>query len=71
MYLNINFIFIEDLWYHLEMKSKKPVIKVMNTWTDKMGYPVISVSDEQTRDGVRILKVDSKKFNADGLEGWI
>lgn len=41
----------------------------MNTWTDKMGYPVISVSDEQTKDGVRILKVDSKKFNADGLEG--
>lgn len=55
----------------MEMKSKKPVTKVMNTWTDKMGYPVISVSDEQTRDGVRILKVDSKKFNADGLEGWI
>lgn len=42
----------------------------MNTWTDKMGYPVISVSEEQTKDGVRILKVDSKKFNADGLEGW-
>jgi len=58
----------KDLWYHLEMKSKKPVTKVMNTWTDKMGYPVISVSDEQTKDGVRILKVDSKKFNADGLE---
>ena len=35
-----------------------------------MGYPVISVAEEQTKDGVRILKVDSKKFNADGLEGW-
>lgn len=55
----------EDLWLHLEKGSRKPVKNVMDTWTKKMGYPVLTVSSETTGTQ-RILKVSQKKFNADG-----
>ncbi|XP_066915619.1 puromycin-sensitive aminopeptidase-like [Clytia hemisphaerica] len=58
----------KDLWHHLQMKSGKPVSTVMNTWTSQMGYPVISVCDEHTKDGSRILTLDAKKFNSDGSQ---
>lgn len=58
----------EDLWDHLQKVSKKPVGRVMSTWTKKMGYPVISVCDEQINDNQRGLKLSQKKFTADASE---
>jgi len=57
--------FTEDLWRHLEKESKKPITEVMSTWTQQMGYPVLSVSSEKTPTQT-ILKISQKKFNADG-----
>lgn len=34
-----------------------------------MGYPVITVSSEQTGPSERVLKLSQKKFTADGSEG--
>ena len=34
----------EDLWASLEEASKKPIRRVMTTWTKQKGYPVITVS---------------------------
>ena len=36
-----------DLWTSLEHASCKPVGAVMETWTEQMGFPVLSVSAEQ------------------------
>ena len=36
-----------DLWTCLEHASSKPVGAVMETWTEQMGFPVLSVSAEQ------------------------
>jgi len=56
----------EDLWYHLEKASKKPVAQIMTTWTSQMGFPVLSVSSEQI-DSKRVLKISQKRFTADGV----
>ncbi len=33
-----------DLWESFEKASKKPIKKIMESWTKKTGYPIISVS---------------------------
>jgi puromycin-sensitive aminopeptidase len=33
----------EDLWATLEEESGEPVNELMNSWTKKKGYPVVSV----------------------------
>ena len=40
-------IFTEDLWNSLEWASDKPVERVMRTWTEKMGFPVLTVSEKK------------------------
>ena len=42
-----------DLWAHLETASGKPVADVMSTWTQQLGYPVITVEAKQV--GVHTL----------------
>ena len=37
----------EDLWEHLAKASGKPVAEVMSAWTQKLGYPVLSVKGKQ------------------------
>ena len=39
-----NNTFTEDLWAALSETSQKPVEKIMSTWTQQMGYPVLTVS---------------------------
>ena len=39
----------EDLWAHLAEASGKPVATVMSTWTQQMGYPVLSVEGKQVK----------------------
>lgn len=37
----------EDLWQALEEVSGKPVKKIMDNWTKKAGYPLITVSEQK------------------------
>ncbi|KAH9396547.1 hypothetical protein TYRP_019569 [Tyrophagus putrescentiae] len=52
----------EDLWDALEEASKKPVRRVMSTWTQQKGYPVISVTGSS---GAFVL--EQEKFNLTGI----
>ena len=48
----ITYLFLvhtEDLWAHLAETSGKPVATVMSTWTQQMGYPVLSVEGRQVK----------------------
>jgi puromycin-sensitive aminopeptidase len=37
----------EDLWKAFEFVSKKPVTKIMQNWTKKPGYPIITVEEDK------------------------
>ena len=58
----------EDLWMALHEASGKPVADVMNTWTKKMGYPVLFVSQEQRKSHVCQLLFSQRRFLSSGLE---
>jgi puromycin-sensitive aminopeptidase len=55
----------ENLWSHLAKASNKPVNEVMSSWTLQMGYPLLTVTEEQTNKN-RILKIKQQRFIADG-----
>jgi puromycin-sensitive aminopeptidase len=62
-----------DLWKAWEDASGgKPVLKVMSSWTDQMGFPVLSVSKIQTEGTKFRFKVNQSWFLSDGSrpEGW-
>ena len=46
-----------DLWTCLEHASSKPVGAVMETWTEQMGFPVLSVSAEQVKNFFQVCFV--------------
>ena len=50
----------KDLWDYLSSASKKDVNKVMNSWTTKMGYPIVSVKEEPNN----MLKISQKKYGS-------
>ena len=54
-----------QLWAELEAASGLPVNKVMTTWTQQMGFPVISVTSRQ-QGADRILTLSQTKFVAGG-----
>jgi len=39
----------DDLWNSLEKVSKKPVKKMMNTWTKQVGYPLVNLIIEKNK----------------------
>jgi puromycin-sensitive aminopeptidase len=56
-----------DLWSAWEQVSGKPVTEVMKSWTEQMGYPVLSVSSAEWTPQELILKdVTQEWFLADG-----
>ena len=56
----------EDLWTALEEASSKPIKRVMPTWTQQKGYPVITIeSCVQDTNNVRTLMVRQSKFTVD------
>ncbi|XP_057304865.1 puromycin-sensitive aminopeptidase-like [Hydractinia symbiolongicarpus] len=59
----------EDLWEQLEIVSKKPVERVMSTWTQQLGFPVVSVSRETIGDGKEVLKISQSKFSIGDQNG--
>ena len=44
----------EHLWKALEGASGEPVTRIMNSWTQQMGYPVVDVTTERSGDGARV-----------------
>mmetsp|Transcript_20016 Transcript_20016/g.35566 ORF Transcript_20016/g.35566 Transcript_20016/m.35566 type:complete len:936 (-) Transcript_20016:55-2862(-) len=59
-----------DLWQAWEDVSKKPVQKVMASWTDQMGFPVIVVKSMRwgKNNATVALQVEQKWFIGDGSE---
>lgn len=55
----------ENLWSHLSKASNKPVNEVMSSWTLQMGYPLLTVTEEQNGNK-RVLKLKQQRFIADG-----
>jgi len=55
----------ENLWSHLAKASNKPVNEVMSSWTLQMGYPLLTVTEEQSGKN-RVLKIKQQRFIADG-----
>ncbi|CAL2233733.1 unnamed protein product [Prunus armeniaca] len=59
----------EDLWAALEEGSGEPVNKLMNSWTQQKGYPVVSVKIKDQK-----LEFDQTQFLSSGSQGdgqWI
>jgi len=56
-----------QLWAELEAASGLPVTKVMQTWTEQMGFPCISMTSLQEGND-RILTLKQVKFVGDGKE---
>ncbi|UXI21652.1 26S proteasome non-ATPase regulatory subunit 1 [Sarcoptes scabiei] len=54
----------EDLWDALEEASKKPIRRIMSTWTQQKGYPIIK-AELKSEDKMRLF-LQQKKFNASG-----
>jgi len=46
-----------DLWTSLEIVSKKPVRKIMDKWTSRPGYPVLTVMENENK-----VTVTQKRF---------
>ena len=56
----------EDLWRSLEEASKKPIEKMMSTWTLQRGHPIVYAS--MKTDGTkRILTLTQERFTIDGI----
>ncbi len=51
-----------DLWKSFEEVSGKPVGKIMQNWTSRAGYPLVSVAD-----GGKILNLSQKRFYSSPL----
>ncbi|XP_021819428.1 aminopeptidase M1-like isoform X2 [Prunus avium] len=59
----------EDLWAALQEGSGEPVNKLMNSWTQQKGYPVISVKVKDQK-----LEFEQTQFYSSGSQGdgqWI
>lgn len=50
----------EDLWKSLEIVSRKPVRKIMSTWTEEEGYPLVTVTEKKNK-----LVLTQKRFFLD------
>jgi len=53
----------EDLWRAFEASSGQPVEKVMSTWTQQMGFPVLNVSMTSQTENSVTLQITQEKYN--------
>lgn len=54
----------EDLWHALGKASGKPVARIMQAWTKKPGYPVLSIARKP-----KGLSVSQKRYKPDSAPG--
>lgn len=57
-----------DLWEAVGKVSGKNISKLMDSWTRKMGYPLITVKEEGKKDGKKILSVRQDKYLNSGFK---
>ncbi|CAF4116475.1 unnamed protein product [Rotaria socialis] len=56
----------ENLWSHLSRTSKRPELsEILSTWTKQIGYPVLTVTQEQ-KGNHRLITIEQTRFLADG-----
>lgn len=53
-----------DLWAAFEKVSKKPIKKIMQNWTGKMGYPLLSTSQSGQK-----FKIHQERFFSSRISG--
>ena len=56
----------KDLWASLEEASDKPVDKVMASWTEIKGFPLLSVTETDRDANSVFLSISQEKFTPDG-----
>jgi len=57
-----------NLWQAWEESSGLPVSEMMGSWTEQMGFPMLSVTDEKWEDTSVTLTLQQDWFLADGSE---
>lgn len=60
--------FTEDLWAALEEASSKPIKTIMPTWTEQVGFPVITVESSTQEGNSRKLVLTQAKFSCETSE---
>lgn len=61
----------EDLWAALSETSGKPVKELMDHWTKQDGYPVLFVSEKESKDAETTLEVTQSRFLSTGEDSSI
>ncbi|XP_014229053.1 puromycin-sensitive aminopeptidase [Trichogramma pretiosum] len=57
----------DDLWRALEETSKKPINRIMSTWTRLKGFPLVSVTEKLSNDSnTRIFSLTQERFLING-----
>ena len=54
-----------DLWDSFEKTSGQPISKILSTWTLKMGFPLITISDVEIKEGNIKFKASQKWYLSD------
>lgn len=63
--------FTEDLWQALGDASGKPVAKVMQTWTEKMGFPLLE-AESNSQGSETVVKLSQRHFGVpDSDSQWL
>ncbi|MFA7000312.1 MAG: M1 family metallopeptidase [Candidatus Paceibacterota bacterium] len=52
-----------DLWSAFEKVSKKPIKKIMNSWTKKTGYPLVTISQRKV-----LWEINQERFFSSRIE---
>lgn len=55
-----------DLWKAWSEVSGKPIDKMMNSWTEQMGFPLLEVTSDPFADGSGQVEIKQRWFLADG-----
>ena len=56
----------DDLWNAFQEASGQPIHEMMSSWTSKMGFPLLTVTDRKIADGKTTITLNQKWFVADG-----
>lgn len=55
-----------DLWKALSEKSGKDISSLMEAWTKKTGYPLVTLKEESSSENKRVLSVEQARFFSTG-----
>eukprot|EP01080_Neovahlkampfia_damariscottae_P011786 gene11786-5123_t len=58
----------KDLWDAVAKKSGKDIETLMNSWTRKMGFPLVEVKEESVSNGKKILSVKQHRYLSSGFK---